>query len=121
MIRKLKNLFIASCYGILIPISVSAQQEIPLARLYEQASEVSGLVVQYGQDTRAIEYFYGPMSSAGSGRWGMSSANSPEQRERILKLDKEYLDKLDGLDFDAMSVHGQVDYVLLKRKIEANI
>ena len=113
-------------YGIaatLLPASAAIAQSgsSPVESLYEQASETSGLVIQYGSDVRAVEYFYGPMSSGGYGRWGMASANSPEQRERLLKLDAEYLDKLAKLDFDAMSVHGQVDYVLLKRKIEASI
>lgn len=121
MTCKLRNTFAALCYGIFIPAFAVAQQTTQLTSLYEQASEVSGLVVQYGQDTRAIGYFYGPMSSGGYSRWGSSSANSPEQRERMLKLDNEYLDKLNRLDFDGMSIHGQVDYVLLKRKIEASL
>jgi len=93
----------------------------PLASLYEQASETSGLVVQYDNDVRAVDYFYGPMSSGGYGRWGAQTLNSPEQRARLLQLDKDYLNKLAGLDFGGMSIHGQVDYVLLKRNIEARI
>ncbi|HWK99540.1 MAG TPA: hypothetical protein VNQ55_06320, partial [Parapedobacter sp.] len=92
-----------------------------LATLYEQASETSGLVVQYDNDVRAVDYFYGPMSSGGYGRWGAQTLNSPEQRARLLQLDKDYLNKLAGLDFGGMSIHGQVDYVLLKRNIEAQI
>src|SRR5690606_18761062 len=91
------------------------------ARLYEQASETSGLVVQYGADAGAVSYFYGPMSSGGYGRRGDASANSPEQRERMLALDNEYLQKLRERDFDDMSIYGQVDYVLLKRKVEADV
>src|SRR5690606_21619067 len=78
-------------------------------------------VVQYEYDVRAIGYFYGPMSSDGYGRWGMRVMSSPEQRTRLLQLDKEYLHKLSDLDFEGMTVHGQVDYVLLKRKIEGHI
>lgn len=107
--------------GMLLPMAGQTQQPGFAEALYEQASEASGLVVQYGNDVRAIDYFYGPMASAGFGRWGMASANSPEQRERLLQLDNEYLTKLARLDFDAMSIHGRVDYVLLKRKIEANV
>ncbi len=90
------------------------------ASLYEQASETSGLVIQYGHDVRAIDYFYGPMIS-GAGRWAPAAAIAPEQRARRLKLDNDYLATLAKRDFDAMSIHGQVDYVLLKRKIEASI
>lgn len=83
--------------------------------LYEQASEVSGLVVQYGHDIRAIQYFYGPMSSSFR---GAPTVNPPEQCLRLQELNQEYLDTLAALDFDNFSIHGQVDYILLKRKIE---
>lgn len=98
--------------------AMAQQENRSLASLYEQASETSGLVVQYENDVRAIQYFYGPMSSGGYGRWAPPAANSPEQRNRLLALCRDYLDKLDRLDFGAMSIHGQVDYILLKRKIE---
>ncbi|WP_257666397.1 DUF885 domain-containing protein [Parapedobacter tibetensis] len=106
---------------LIAPFLASAQSSSQLASLYEQASESSGLVVQYGHDVRAIQYFYGPMSSGAGGRWGGTAvANSPAERERLIKLNNEYLDKLAKLDFDGMSIYGQVDYILLKRKIEAS-
>ena len=121
MVHRMQHVFAALLVCVFIPIGVDAQQDERLASLYEQASETSGLVVQYENDVRAIGYFYGPMSQGGYGRWGMQVFNSPEQRARLRQLDKDYLDKLAGLDFDGMSIHGQVDYVLLKRKIEAHV
>lgn len=106
---------------MIIPMSGFSQSKRPVDALYEQASETSGLVIQYGHDVRAIQYFYGPMSQNNLGRWGSSPVYSPEQRARLLVLDEEYLSKLAALDFEAMSIHGQVDYILLKRKIEAHI
>ena len=115
-----KHLFFGLSAVFLYASSTIAQTSQSLATLYEQASEASGLVVQYGSDAGAVNYFYGPLSSAGYGR-PVSVANSPEQRDRMLRLDNEYLQKLDQRDFNGMSIYGQVDYVLLKRKIEANI
>src|SRR5690606_6883806 len=121
MIYKMQHMFAAALLSAFTPLWVDAQQEEQLASLYDQASETSGLVIQYEQDVRAIDYFYGPMSSGGYGRWGTQMLNSPQQRERLHQLDKDYLDKLANLGFEEMSIHGQVDYVLLKRKIDAHI
>lgn len=107
-------------FFMVMPTIGISQNKTAMDALYEQASETSGLVVQYGHDVRAIEYFYGPMSQANTRRWGTRSVYSPEQRARLLKLDEDYLGKLAALDFDGMSVHGQVDFILLKRKIEAS-
>src|SRR5690606_9426577 len=98
--------------------AMAQQENRSLASLYEQASETSGLVVQYENDVRAIQYFYGPMSSGGYGRWAPPAANSPEQRNRLLAPCRHYLDKLDRLDFGAVSHHRRVAYILLKRKLE---
>ncbi len=85
------------------------------AALYEQASEVSGYIIQYQQDVRAIDYYYGPMAV---GRWGGSTFRSPEQTNRLIKLNEEYLATLKKIDFDKMSIYGRVDYILLRQKIE---
>ena len=116
MTPYLQTAVAASLLSVLVPVTALAQQNAALSSLYEQASEVSGLVIQYGQDTRAVEYFYGPM--AASRGWGGTSVHSPEQLERLGVLNKEYLGKLKALDFDRFSIHGQVDYILLQRKIE---
>lgn len=99
-------------------LELPAQSPANLERLYEQASEVSGLVIQYANDAGAIQYFYGPMSTGFGGRAGGSAVNSPEQLERLMKLNQSYLDDLRKLDFNSFSIQGKVDYVLLKAKIE---
>ncbi len=87
------------------------------ASMYEQATEASGYIIQYMQDVRAIDYFYGPMS--GGGRWGGGGgAKSPEQINRHIKLNSEYLSTLKKADFNKMSIYGKADYVLLRQKIE---
>jgi uncharacterized protein (DUF885 family) len=104
-----KNFLTVLLAVALIP-GVKAQDK---ESMYEQASETSGLVVQYTQDSRAVNTFYG--ASAGGFR---TLANSPEQRDRMLTLNKEYLQKLNKVNVPKISVDGQVDYILLKRKVE---
>lgn len=92
--------------------------------LYSQTSETAGLVIQYEQDLSAIRDFYSPVVQ---GRGGYASysrnqpLNSPEQRKRCIEIDNNYLDQLSKLDFNAMSVYGKVDYILLKRNIDDHL
>lgn len=99
--------------------SIMSQSKSNLQSLYEQATETSGLVQQYTQDERAVDYFYSPM---GTGfRWGSPAVNSPEQLRRKMKLDLAYLDKIRKVDFNKISIYGQVDYLVLKQKIENDL
>jgi hypothetical protein len=109
MTRFLKPLKAFVVFGML-STSVIAQTKTQLNALYEQVSEASGYVVRYGQDVRAIETFY-----------GSGNVSSPERLARLEKLDRDYLAALEKLPFDDFSVHGQVDYVLLKRKIDLHL
>jgi uncharacterized protein (DUF885 family) len=89
--------------------------------LYEQTSEVAGLIIQYGQDIRAVRYFYSPMVQTRNFGNAANVLNSPEQRKRLREIDENYLSQLARLDFNAMSVYGKVDYILLKRNIEDHL
>src|ERR1700728_903516 len=84
--------------------------------LYEQASEVSGLITQYGQDMNAIRDFYSPYTAI-NGYEDQSVQTSPMERQRLNDIGNDYLEKLKTLDFDSMSIYGQVDYILLKKQI----
>ena len=86
------------------------------ASLYQQASEVSGLIVQYGQDMNAIRDFYSPYTAI-NGYEDQSVQTSPEERKRLTDIGNDYLEKLKATDFDSMSIYGQVDYILLKKQI----
>jgi uncharacterized protein (DUF885 family) len=106
---------------LLAPV-LRAQTPSGSFNLYEQTSEVAGLVIQYRQDVAAVQHFYSPMVPS---RGGFSNStrvlNSPEQRKRFQDLDQSYLSKLAALNFGAMSVYGQVDYLLLKRNIQDHL
>lgn len=84
--------------------------------LYEQASEVSGVIIQYGQDMNAIRDFYSPYTAI-NGYEDQSVQTSPQERKRLTDIGNDYLEKLKALDFDHMSTDGQVDYILLKKQI----
>ncbi|MDO3625323.1 DUF885 family protein [Mucilaginibacter sp. BT774] len=104
---------------ILVQADAKAQKINQQSSLYEQASEVSGLVIQYGQDINAIKDFYWPYHLNPNEEYQQKYPvlNSPEQRKRLTEVNNDYLNKLDQVDFDAMSVYGKVDYILLKKKI----
>src|ERR1700740_2337960 len=76
--------------------------------LYEQASEVSGLIIQYGQDMNAIRDFYSPYTAI-NGYEDQSVQTSPEERKRLTDIGNDYLEKLKQADFDNMSIYGKVD------------
>src|ERR1700761_6131046 len=94
----------------------SAQMLSPGNSLYEQASEVSGLIIQYGQDVNAIRDFYSPYTKI-DGYENQSVQTSPEERKRLTDIGNDYLEKLKQAGFDNMSIFGKVDYILLKKQI----
>ena len=86
--------------------------------LFNHTTPLEPYIIQYGHDVQAINYYYGPMPKG----WGtLRAAASPEQLERLLEIDHSYLDKLKAFPYSALETSGQVDYILLKRKIEQNI
>lgn len=92
-----------------------------MERLYEQASEVSGLLEHYVQDLNAVQYVYGPMPNNSSARtYPSTGVYAPEQIKRMMDINQEYLQKLQQLPFESFSIHGKVDYLMLKNKIERN-
>jgi uncharacterized protein (DUF885 family) len=117
------NLFVP-CIILFLTIfpyaDLRAQQNSLQSGMYEQASEVSGMVIQYGQDIDAVKDFYWPYRLNPNEEFQQKYPvlNSPEQRKRLIEVNDDYLKKLGQVDFDAMSVYGKVDYILLKKKIK---
>ncbi len=87
-------------------------------KLYEHTTPIEPYIVQYGHDVEAINYFYGPMPKG----WGnQQAAASPEQLARLQRLDNEYLNKLDKFPYEELETSGQVDFILLKRKLKSDL
>lgn len=121
MIRKYTRrilLPLSLCFAGTLAGAQSAKNEF---NLYEQTSEVAGLVIAYGQDIKAIQHFYSPLIQGRGFGQNADVVNSPEQRERLISLDKKYLKKLSDINFNAMSVYGKVDYLLLKSNVDNHL
>ena len=117
MIRAKKNLvkMAITSFSLLVYLNFSMAQE---RDLYAHTTPIEPYVLQYGHDVQAINYFYGPMPEDG----GLQlAAPSPEQLTRLLELDNTYLKKLADFPYNQLNTSGQVDFILLKRKIEADI
>lgn len=83
--------------------------------LYQHTTAIEPYIIQYRHDLEAVNYFYGPMPK----NWGFQqSAASPEQINRLLKIDADYLAKLKGFDYKRLNTSGQVDYILLSQKVQ---
>jgi uncharacterized protein (DUF885 family) len=57
--------------------------------------------------------------AGGGGRQNVGS--SPEKRERLNKLSREYLSRLDQIDFEGLSQECKADYILFKRDLKEKI
>ncbi|TWI89055.1 DUF885 family protein [Chitinophaga japonensis] len=94
-------------YLLLLTSSTAfAQQQSPL--LYLQTSEVNDLMVHYQADKGSISRFY-------------FVNNSPERRQQVEKLDKQYLQQLEELDFNTLPVGSRVDYLLFREKLQQEL
>ncbi|HEU4553608.1 MAG TPA: DUF885 family protein [Chitinophaga sp.] len=82
-------------------------QQAPAA-LYEQTSEVNNLMVQYNADKGSISRFY-------------FVVNSPERRQQMQKLNKQYLQQLEQMNFDVLPTGSQVDYLLFRQQLTAQL
>ncbi|RZK92896.1 MAG: DUF885 family protein [Pedobacter sp.] len=89
--------------------------------LFEQTSEMGTAIIGYQKDVDAINDFYYPFYTGGFYLSPLTTFKSPLQRRRLQDLNNSYLSKLKALSFDSFSIYGKVDYILLKRQIEASI
>src|SRR5688500_14081715 len=73
--------------------------------LYKQTSEVNNLMVGYQADFGSLSRFY-------------FTENSPERRDRLRRLQRDYLQQLEQLKYETLPVGSKVDYILFKRDLE---
>ena len=81
--------------------------------------EMPNIITNYNADYRSLSRFYSPASANTNFRGGGGDAGvgSPEKRERLDKINNEYLKKLEALNFKGLSQECKVDYILFKRDI----
>ena len=115
--NKPYQLFLMIC---LLPSVVFSQEKVT-SSLYEQTSEMGTTIITYQQDVKAVQDFYWPYVIEGTYPEIARVYYSPEQRSRLLSVQKEYLKRMEQLEFDAFSIYGKVDYLLLKKEIKSEI
>ncbi|WP_433896488.1 DUF885 family protein [Sphingobacterium mizutaii] len=116
--KNQNNINLKSFIGIGIIAMTSATSNAQESGLYDHTTPIEPYIIQYRNDLQAINYFYGPMPKG----WGFQyAAASPEQMDRLLLLDQEYEKKMKQFDYKKLNTNGQVDYILLNRKIKKNI
>ena len=82
---------------------------------YVPCQEMPMLIENYQADARAITRFYN--SSFYGTRFSGGDAVSPELRTRLGVLDRDYLEQLERLDFNALPQECKVDYLLFRRDL----
>lgn len=99
--------------------SLNAQIKVS-SGLYEQASELTTLIIEYGKDVDALNDFYSPRQINNRFSRGERIVNAPLQMKRLEEVNEDYLNKMATIDFNNLNVNGKVDYILLKRRIQGN-
>lgn len=93
--------------------------------LYLQTSELNNTMVQYDADKGAIMRFYSTNAQQDGfgfrGQRNNNDYNSPERRQRLLKLAAAYEKQLEDIDFNKISINGKVDYLLFKRNLDDDV
>ena len=93
---------------------------------YVPCQEMPQIMQQYNADYRAVARFYSPASTSqrGGGFGGGSfegGIGSPEKREKLNRINKDYLRKLQSINFKNLSQECKVDYILFKRDLTQRI
>ena len=86
---------------------------------YVPCQEMPSLMENYKADFNAINKFYTPLSNA-RGNQRNDNSSSPEKRERLNSLNRQYLQKLEQLDFNSLPQECKADYILFKRDLNEN-
>ncbi|MDZ7898466.1 MAG: DUF885 family protein [Arcicella sp.] len=123
MLKLFKNTQPIAYLAFVFSLSFSGKSLAQQAKnnLLFQTSEVNNTMVQFDADKGSIMRFYATNSTANTNGIPYNSSNyhSPERRQRLVKLIGDYKKQLNELDFEAMSIHGKVDYILFNRNLES--
>ncbi|GGZ90406.1 DUF885 family protein [Algibacter mikhailovii] len=99
--KTVLHFIITICFLVISAEKSNAQKpsnnQKPISELFQLANT-------YQQDYNSLSRFY-------------VIQNSPEKRKRFETLSKDYISKLDALQFDQLSRDGKVDYILIKQHL----
>ena len=96
MKKSISNICLAILVSILSFANIAAQDKMPTILQHFQA------------DKGSLERFY------------VIDA-SPEKRQRFMDFNKEYLAKIQSMQFNSLSQSDKVDYILFKSQLNANL
>ena len=90
--------------------------------IFVPCQEMPNLMENYNADYRALSRFYTPVSANAVRDGGNESGvGSPEKRERMQKLYRDYLTKIEAITFKGLSQECKVDYILFKRDMNEKL
>lgn len=117
--RNIKTAFILGTFLLHLQLGIAQSAKKETWYLL-QTSEMNDLMIKYQVDLETIMRFYTTLGTR-SEWWrsqGTDNYNSPERRQRLLKLIAAYRKKMSEMDFDGMSIDGKADYLLFDRKLD---
>lgn len=92
---------------------------------YVPCQEMPAIMQQYNADYRFLSRFYSPAGNSpyrpGRNDGFNTRISSPEKRQRLRKLNADYLKKLELINFKRLTQECKVDYILFSRDIMENI
>lgn len=114
MLMKLLKLFLLASFSCLLINTTSAQNNTA----FVPCQEMPNIIQNFEADFRAINAFYSPGSNYyGRGNADGNEIGSPDKTNRLDVLYKDYLLKLNKLDFNNLPQECKVDYILFKRDL----
>jgi hypothetical protein len=69
-----------------------------------ERSDMEHVVHRYSQDRAVLHRFY--------------DIESPQRRDRAREFYNEWIDRLEGMDFNSLNVEGRIDWVLLRNRLD---
>src|SRR5687767_8949713 len=121
----MKHLHVRHLFFLLSGTWIAAAAAAQSKNEFVPCQEMPHLIQNYNADYRALVRFYSPAaanaSRGGMGGGGDAGVGSPERRERLKKINQEYLKKLEALDFRNLPQECKVDYILFKRDIDQRL
>src|ERR1051325_11874461 len=106
-------LMVAVASAVLVPTTLKFQTSAQRQKT-ASASDIS--VDNGASEMRPIIEYY--IADRGSLQRSFFVNNSPARRERFRKFYQDALDRIQKLNFDAMSEAGKVDYILFRNHLE---
>lgn len=90
---------------------------------YVPCQEMPGIIQNFNADEQALLRFYTPWTGSGfrDDHDGNANIGSPEKRDRLIKLNQDYLKKLEVINFNSLPQECKVDYILFKRDLNEHL